>query len=131
MQSVGRCSYGHQRRQRGESLRSDAGDLAELPDPAEAAVLPAVVEDAPGDARPDAVERVELLQGRGVEVDGSGRRRGRGAPTRARGLGCGGRYRAALRDEHLPPVLELRGEVDGGQVGVSSGAAGAFERVID
>ena len=51
------------------------GHLAELLDAAEAAVLLAVVEDPLRDAGPDAVERVELLERRGVEVD----RRRRGA----------------------------------------------------
>ena len=55
--------------QGGEALLADAGDLVELVDAPEAAVLLAVVEDLLGGGRADAVERVELLERRGVEVD--------------------------------------------------------------
>ena len=88
----------------------------------------AVVEDLLGRGRADAVERVELLEGRGVEVDRlvGGRRGGRG----------GGRRRARTceardRDEDLAAVLELGGAVDLAQVGAAGRAAGALERVLD
>ena len=75
----------------------------------EAAVLLAVVEDLLGGGRTDAVERVELLERGGVEVDRAGRR----AP------GAAGRWRwssarrlRARRDEDLAAVLELGGAVD-------------------
>ena len=65
--------------QRGEALLADPRDLAELLDRPEAAVLLAVLEDRGGHARADAVELVELLRARGVEVErlALGRRRGR------------------------------------------------------
>ena len=90
--------------QGGEALLADARDLVELVDGAEAAVLGAVVEDLLGRGRADAVERVELLEGRGVEVQRLVRRarRRRRRPPRRRadrlgaraGRGSGGRPRA-------------------------------------
>ena len=82
-------SHRDERRQRGEALVADARHLGELLDAPEAAVLLAVVEDPLRDAGADAVERVELLERRGVEVDRR-RRAGRRRPARR-----GGRAAAA------------------------------------
>ena len=54
-------SHRHERGQRRQPLGADAGHLPQLLDAAETAVLLAVVEDPLRDPRPDAVERVELL----------------------------------------------------------------------
>ena len=78
--------------ERGQALLADAGDLVELVDALEAAVLLAVLEDLLGGGGADAVERVELLERGRVEVDraggrrrAAGRRRGRaGAAAAAR-----------------------------------------------
>ena len=67
--SASRPSHPHLLAQGGEALLADPGDLAELLDGAEAAVLLAVLEDRGGHARADAVELVELLRGGGVEVE--------------------------------------------------------------
>ncbi len=69
--------------QRFQRRRSDPGDLVELLDAREAALFRAVVEDALGGDRPDAVECVELLERRRVQVDRAGRRRPR-RPARRR-----------------------------------------------
>ena len=76
----------------------------------------AVLEDRAGHPRADAVELVELLGRGGVEVE-----------RRA----LAGRRRRGAADGHddLAPVLELRGEVERGQVGPAAGAAGAAHRV--
>ena len=63
------ASHPHLLAQRGEALLSDPRDLAELLHRPEAAVLVAVLEDRGGHARADAVELVELLGARGVEVE--------------------------------------------------------------
>jgi hypothetical protein len=55
-----------------EFLGTYAGDLLELVDGGEGAVLGAVVEDALGQDGADAGEGVELGEGGGVEVDGVG-----------------------------------------------------------
>ena len=98
------------------------GDLAELLDRAEAAVLLAVLEDRARHRRADAVELVELLGGRGVEVerDALGRL---AAPAAA--------ARRAQRHQDLAAVLELGGEVERGEVGAAAGAAGAADGVDD
>ena len=56
--------------ERVEFLGAYAGNLLELVDRGERAVLAAVVEDSLGQDGPHAGEDVELLEGRGVEVDG-------------------------------------------------------------
>ena len=84
-----------------EGLFEKEGLLVEFVDRREAAVLLAVVEDLLCRGRPDAVERVQLLERRGVQVDGLLGRRGR-RPTRRRG-----RNRCPDGDEDLTPVLEL------------------------
>src|SRR4051812_50109031 len=77
----------------GEAFLADSGDLVELVDRSEAAVLGAVVEDLLGRGGADAVEGVELLEGRGVQIDrligGGGGCRG-GAALRGGGLGGAG-----------------------------------------
>ena len=55
--------------QRLHRRRPDPGDLVELVDRREAAVLVAEVDDVLSGDRPDAVDRVELLDGRGAEAD--------------------------------------------------------------
>ena len=57
-----------------ELLRADATDLAELVDAREPAVRGSPVEDALGQYRPDARERVELVDGGRVEVHECGTR---------------------------------------------------------
>ena len=80
---------------------------------AEPAVLLAVLEDLLGGGRADAVELVELLERRGVEVD-----RLLGAAGAAPAApGAAAPPRSALRDEDLAAVLDLRGAVDLAQVG--------------
>jgi hypothetical protein len=53
-----------------EFLRTYAGDLLELVDGGEGAVLGAVVEDSLGQDGAHAREGVQLVEGCGVEVDG-------------------------------------------------------------
>ena len=109
------------------------GTCAELLDRAEAAVLLAVLEDLLRGRRPDAGQRVELLERRGVEVD---RRRRCGPAPRAAPAGAGGRAarrrRARRGTSDLAPVLELGGEVDarrGRPAGVAPPARA--DRVVD
>ena len=104
--------------------RADAADLVELVDRGEPAVLVAVGEDVARGHRPDALDRVELLERRRAEADRPvRRRRGRGArPCRPGPL---------RRDDDLLAVGELRREVD--RVGEAARAdpACALDRVGD
>jgi hypothetical protein len=107
----------------GEFAGADAGDLAELLEGGEAAVLGAEVEDVLGEDGADAGEGVELGGGGGVEAEGGGRGGGGGVE------GSGGRRGDA--DEDLFAVGEGAGEVEGGGVGAGEGAAGRGEGVGD
>jgi hypothetical protein len=110
-----------------ELLRAYAGDLLELVDGGEGAVLGAVVEDALGQDRADAGKGIELVEGGCVEVDGCG------------GGGCGRVGRAwwggrragwgGLADEDLFAVGDLAGEVEGGEVDAWERAAGEGEDI--
>src|SRR5829696_6768068 len=80
-------SHAHEIAEGGKPLRTDAGDLVELVDRPEASLLLPVGDDLPRGLGADAVELVELLRGRRVEVEGRARRRPRGLtarPARAR-----------------------------------------------
>src|SRR5438874_1258976 len=70
--------------QLGDSRRADPGDGVELVDRAERPVRLPVVDDLLGGRRPDAGERVELLDGGCVQVER------RGPPTGAAAGGGGG-----------------------------------------
>src|SRR5690606_6079030 len=76
----------------GEPLVADAADVVELVDGGEAAVLGAEGDDALGEDGADAGKLLELLRGRGVQVDpaagGRGRSGGAGRGSARRG-GCG------------------------------------------
>jgi hypothetical protein len=113
-----------------ELLLAYAGDLLELVDGGEGAVLGAVVEDPLGQHWADAWEGVELVEGGCVEVDGrvgwGGGRVGCGARCGGRGAGWGW-----LADEDLFAVGDLAGEVEGGEVDAWERAAGEGEYVGD
>jgi len=86
-------------------------------------VLVAVLQDRGGHARADAVELVELLRVRGVEVEWLPLGRCRAAPAARGGRG------APQRHEHLPPVLELGRQVERRQVGPATRAPRPADRV--
>ena len=107
------------------------GTRSSSSDGGEAAVLRAVIEDLLRGRGADAGRCVELLQRRGVEVHGLAGRGGCiGATSGRRGRGCASGWRTG-RDQHLLAVLELGGEVDGGEVGAPARPACAPDGVID
>ena len=112
-----------------ELLGAYAGDLLELVDGGEGAVLGAVVEDALGQDRADAGEAVELLEGGGVEVDGVGGWAG-GCGCRVSAW-CGGWLWRGLADDDLFAVGDLAGEVERGEVDAREWATGEREYVGD
>src|SRR5690242_12015255 len=93
-------SYTHLLAKRRQLLLADPGNLVELVNGPEPAVLGAEVDDLLRRRGPDAVERVELLERGGVEVDRLGRRGRRG-----RGRGRRRGTRGTARHEDLAPVL--------------------------
>ncbi len=113
--------------------RSDAivaspmpGHLIELLDVREPAVGLAEVEDLLRRDRPDALQGVELLERRRVEVDrAGGRSRGGCLPSVA-----SRHRRRPLRHDDLPPVLHLLREVDLRQVRPPPRPAGPPHRVV-
>ena len=110
---------------------------------AEPAVLLAVVEDPLRDPGPDPVERVELLEGRGVQVDGRARQSaGTGDPALDAGRVGAGRGRpsarraraghpAPRRHDDLAAVLDLGREVERAELGAPGRPAGLPNRVVD
>jgi hypothetical protein len=111
-----------------ELLGAYAGNLLELVDGGEGAVLGPVVEDPLGEDGSDAGEGVQLFESGRVEVDGSvgdGRRAGCGrGRRRVDGLGL-----VRLADDDLFAVGYLAGEVEGGQVDATERAAGQGEYI--
>src|SRR4051794_33027858 len=113
-------SYAQVVAQRGQPLLADPRHLVELVDRAEAAVLRPVVDDLLGRGGPDAIERAELLGGCRVEIDRRGGLTGCGGLSRQRGPDRP-RGRRPARDDDLPAVLDLGGEVQGVEVGLARG----------
>src|SRR5215211_891958 len=121
-----RRSRRHQLPQLLEPRRSDAGDGVEVVDRAEGAVLLAVMDDLLCRYRPDSRELVELLDGRGVQVNRPCRRRLLTGARRPRL-----RRSNAFRDDDLRPVRDRRGEVDEAQIGASGRSPGTAQRIRD
>src|SRR5439155_21639805 len=103
-------------------------DVTQIGDGAERAVVVAVRDDLGRQDRAHARERVELLGGRGVQVDLGGTRGGRGTRWAAGSGGCPGRRRV---DDDEFAVGEAPGHVQVAQVGAGYDAAGSLDRVGD
>jgi RNA polymerase sigma factor (sigma-70 family) len=92
-------------------------------------VLLAVVDDLLRRHGTDSGKRVEVVDGRRVQVHRPGRCRRSGVAVAARALRRG--HGGADRNDHLRPVGNLRGEVDETEIGAAACAAGAADGVCD